>query len=305
MRKRSFVSFAKKSLRYLWRFIKGIYHKAEEHHLFLMSGGLSFSLLFCIIPLGLVIFAALGLVLEKTAIINEVGAMIDRGIPYPEFATFVKSVVLARAEEFKIYKNVAGVLGLVGLLLAATGLFSSMRTILNSVFRVKDGSRIHIDKLHDLGIMLLVLTYFLLSVAVVPLSDLLFSLADNVTFLGSFDLALLQRYLVQVVSIALILGSYLTIYSVIPRRRLGFRVVLIASLAATILWFTAKELFGLYIENRMNLQQIYGTYVMVVMIGLWIYYSSLVFILGAIIGQVYRELDKGTTHGEDVKFVKS
>ncbi len=55
----------------------------------------------------------------------------------------------------------------------------------------------------------------------------------------------------------------------------------------------------------MNLQQIYGTYVMVVMIGLWIYYSSLVFILGAIIGQVYRELDKGTTHGEDAKVVKS
>jgi membrane protein len=255
-----------------------------------MSGGLAFSLLFCVIPLGLVIFSALGLVLEKTAIINEVGSMIDRGIPYPEFAAYVKSIVFARAEEFRVYKDVAGLIGLLGLLLAATGLFSSMRTILNAVFQVKDNSRIHIDKLHDLGIMLLVLAYVVLSVGIVPLSDLLFGLSAKVKFLPSLDLEVIERYAVQVVTIILILGGYMTLYSVVPRQKIGFRVILVAALSATILWFSAKELFGVYIEHGVNMRKIYGTYVMLVMVGLWIYYSSLVFMLGAIIGQVYREL---------------
>ena len=289
MTKRHPLSMLAESGRYLWRFVAGVCHKADAHHLFLMSGGLAFSLLFCVIPLGLVIFSALGLVLEKTAIINEVGSMIDRGIPYPEFAAYVKSIVFARADEFRVYKDIAGLIGLLGLLLAATGLFSSMRTILDAVFQLRDNSRIHINKLHDLGIMLLVLAYVVLSVGIVPLSDLLFGIADKVKFLQSLDLELFERYAVQVVTIILVLGGYMTLYSVVPRQKIGFRVILVAALSATILWFSAKELFGVYIEHGVSMRKIYGTYVMLVMVGLWIYYSSLVFMLGAIIGQVYRE----------------
>src|SRR5512140_3116454 len=159
LRQASAVTGLTKARLYVVRFISGVYHKADDHHVFLMAGGLAFSLLFCIVPVGLVLFALLGLVLEKTSVINEVSLWIDRTVPYPEFAAYVKALVFARAEEFRLYKNVAGIIGLVGLLLAASGLFSSMRTILDDIFGVRESAAIYKVKLRDVGLVLLVLVY--------------------------------------------------------------------------------------------------------------------------------------------------
>ena len=65
---------------------------------------------------------------------------------------------------------------------------------------------------------------------------------------------------------------------------------MIAGLSATVLWFLAKEGFGWYVLHAASLKKIYGAYVVAVMLGLWIYYSSAVFILGAMIGETYKEL---------------
>lgn len=274
----------------MWRFATTMQRKAGEHHLFLMSGGLAFSLIFCIIPLGLITFSVLGMVFEKTALVAEIGQFIDRAVPHRQFADSLKSVIFARAEEFRIYKNAAGLIGILGLLLAASGLFSSMRTVLNAVFRVQGGSRIYKDKFRDLLIVVLVMAYFVLSIGVVPLTDVALALASRVKVLQSFDLALAQRYLIQLATVVLILGGYVTLYMAVPQRRQSFRVVMIAGLSATILWFLAKEGFGWYVLHAASLKKIYGAYVVAVMLGLWIYYSSAVFILGAMIGETYKEL---------------
>ncbi len=274
----------------IWRFITIMYHKVEEHHLFLMSGGLAFSFLFCIIPLGLIAFSVLGMVFEKTALIAEIGQFIDRAVPHQQFADSLKSVVFARAEEFRIYKNAAGLIGILGLLLASSGLFSSMRTILNAAFRVQGGARIYHGKFRDLGVVLLVMAYFVLSIGVVPLTDVGLTLASRLQVLQKFNLEMAQRYLFQVVTVVLILGGYATLYLAVPQRRQPMRVVMIAALSATVLWFLAKEAFGWYVLHTSSLKKIYGAYVVAVMLGLWIYYSSLVFIVGALIGQTYKEL---------------
>lgn len=277
--------------RYLWKFLVGLFNKGNDHHLFLMSGGLAFSFIFCIIPLGLVAFSLLGLVFEKTSLIAEIGQFIDRVVPHPQFADSLKSVVFARAEEFRIYKNAAGLIGILGLLLAASGLFSSMRTILNAIFHLTGGwSRLYKDKFRDLGIVLLVLAYFVLSIGIVPLADVGLAMATKLKALQWLNLEVAQRYLVQLVAVVLIFGGYVTLYMAVPQRRQPIRVLIVAGLSATVLWFVAKEAFGLYVLHAASLKKIYGAYVVLVMLGLWIYYTSLVFILGAMIGQVYKEL---------------
>jgi uncharacterized BrkB/YihY/UPF0761 family membrane protein len=47
--------------------------------------------------------------------------------------------------------------------------------------------------------------------------------------------------------------------------------------------------FGFYITHFASIERIYGAYVLVVLLAVWIYYSSIIFILGAEIGQLYRE----------------
>jgi membrane protein len=78
-------------------------------------------------------------------------------------------------------------------------------------------------------------------------------------------------------------------YWLIPHGKLKWSVIFVSALSASLLWEVAKQLFGLYISNIVTLNRIYGTYALFVIVGFWIYYTSIVFILGAEIGQLYRE----------------
>ena len=61
----------------------------------------------------------------------------------------------------------------------------------------------------------------------------------------------------------------------------------VSALWATLLWELAKQLFGLYVSYSANLSRVYGAYVFIVAVILWLYYSSVVVIVGAEIGQLY------------------
>ena len=142
------------SLKY---YFLGLYHKLDQGHVFLMSGGLAFSLIICIIPFVLIIFSVLGRVLEIPGVQAQLSIFIEQAIPYRESADFIKSIIGERIKEFSLFRSAAGYLGVVGILFAASGLFSSMRTILNSIFGVSRNRHIIIGKLRDLGMILLVI----------------------------------------------------------------------------------------------------------------------------------------------------
>ena len=67
------------------------------------------------------------------------------------------------------------------------------------------------------------------------------------------------------------------------------KVVFISAFWAALLWELAKKLFGFYIFHFASLNKIYGAYVFVIIAAFWIYYSSIIFIIGAEIGQLFRE----------------
>lgn len=281
--------FFKPGIDFFRHYIGGLYHRIDDHHVFLLASGLAFSLIVCIIPLILIVFAALGVVLEKTSITEEIDLFIEGAIPYKDYATFIKNLILSRVEQFKFYKSVAGVVGSLGLLFAASGLFSSMRTILNKAYRIPTTESILIGKLRDLGLILLVLFYFLLSTAVLPGWELTKEFADNFEFLKSLQFDFVEDLLLGTVSFFIIFISFFTVYFLVPHQRQPKKVILVSALSASILWKVAEQIFGFYITNFITLKWIYGAYVLLIVVAFWIFYTSLVFILGAEIGQLYRE----------------
>ncbi len=274
------------SVRY---YVRGLYNRLYEHHIFLNAGGLAFSLFVCILPLVLILFSGLGMVLERPTIVQEINSYIDRVIPYPEYADFIKGLIAARIREFTLYKNIAGLLGLVGILFAASGLFSSMRTVLNKIFQAGDTGTILRGKAKDLLLVFIVLGFFVLSIALLPLLDVAMRVAQQVTGPEWLDLAMVQRVVLRVVSFAAIFLAYAALYFAVPQKRLSTRTVTVSAFAAAVLWEIAKQLFGIYIEHGATLKQVYGTYALLVAVAFWIYYTSMVFIIGAEIGQLAAE----------------
>jgi len=279
---KSLFSSAKYYLNYLNK-------AAAEHHILLLASGLSFSVFTCIIPLVLILFAILGTILKEPQIENEVGIYIERMIPYPEEAAFVKGLVIERAEDFKIFRNIAGIVGAFGMVFMSSGLFGSIRTILNRVFRVKHTKPIWSGKFKDLGLLLLVIVYFLISITILPTSEAVVEYAGRAGMLSFLQFEAAAGIVMSIFSFAVAFISFFVIYWLIPQQSFPKKVILISALVAAILWQIANQLFGLYIGHIVTLKNVYGAYSLIVVVAIWIYYTSVVFIVGATIGQAYRE----------------
>ena len=75
----------------------------------------------------------------------------------------------------------------------------------------------------------------------------------------------------------------------IPYEKLGKRVPVVAAFWATLLWEIAKRIFGYYVSDFLTINKIYGAFILIAVILFWIFYSSCLFVLGAEIGQLFRE----------------
>jgi membrane protein len=88
------------------------------------------------------------------------------------------------------------------------------------------------------------------------------------------------------------------LYKFMPIIKIRKRSVLIGALWAALLWVGAKVLFGLYLTSFKTFSRIYGAYALGVVVAFWIYYTGVVFIIGAEIAKLFDErLDK--KHEED------
>jgi membrane protein len=78
-------------------------------------------------------------------------------------------------------------------------------------------------------------------------------------------------------------------YRFIPFYGTTTRSSIISAIATTVLWKSAGFLFALYFATFKPFNKIYGAYAFILVAMLWVYFSSIVFILGGAIGGLYRE----------------
>jgi membrane protein len=79
------------------------------------------------------------------------------------------------------------------------------------------------------------------------------------------------------------------IFKLVPQGFVSPKVSLISSLTAAVLYEILKFLFLIYLVSFANYQKVYGAYAAFVAIIFWLYYSSLTFVIGAEVGQLYKE----------------
>lgn len=274
---------------FLKHYFGGLYIRMDQHHLFLFSGGLAFSLFTCIIPLILIVFWILGNFLSSEEMELQIITFINTVIPYNEYANFVKQIIFSRVEEVIELKNVAGILGFVGLFFAASGFFSSMRTVLNKINGTDIDVNIFIGKLRDFLVILVAILLFFASILALPLLELFKSIAESTPYLQFFNHPIFQQLFTILVSIIIMLVLMYLFYSFIPTSKIKHRSALVGALWASLMWVGMKVLFGYYLANFQTWGKIYGAYALVIVIAFWIYYTAAVFIIGAEIGKLFDE----------------
>lgn len=277
-----FVGFSK-------HYFGGLYDRTDRHHLFLLSGGLAFSLFVCIIPMTLIIFWLLGKFLNSVEVEMQINTLIDTLIPYDTYANFVKEIIFQRVEEVVKYRNIAGWVGIVGLFFAASGFASSLRTVLNKVYGTDLDINIFLGKLRDFLVIIIIVLVFLVLILALPVLDFFVSFAQETPYLQFFNHPLFQRFFTASFSFFIMFFIFAVLYKFMPIVKIHKRSVAIGAMWASIFWVGAKILFGMYLSNFTTFSRIYGAYALGIVVAFWIYYSAAVFILGAEIAKLFDE----------------
>ncbi len=270
-------------------YLVGIYTRMDRHHAFIFASGMTYSILLCIIPFTLIVFSVLGSILESQELLIQISLMIDDLIPVTDYADKIKEILFERIVEFIKYRTLVGTIGSVGLFFTASGLFSTFRTILNDIYGIEKGKNILIAKIRDFGMVLLTIVFFLVVILINPLIQILKSLITSISLFQSFDFSIINELALRYLPTLLTFVMMLLIYSLVPYRKMKKRVYFVSALWATLLFEIAKNAFTFYVTNVANYTKIYGNIAFIVVTALWLYIVSVIFILSAVIGQLFRE----------------
>lgn len=162
-------------------YLPGLYQRLGEHNDFLLGGGLAFSLMICLLPLVLIVFSILWYFLEALLLQRRFLDVIDTAVPYSDSAEYLKKIIESRIAELKDSKHMASIVGVVGFFFAASGLFTNMRNIANRIYRISGIKSPVLAKLRDLGMVVLVLLFFVLLMMLVPLVETLKYSANGIS----------------------------------------------------------------------------------------------------------------------------
>jgi membrane protein len=279
----------KELVEFFKHYFGGLIKRIDEHDLFFSAAGISYSLFLGMIPFILLIFFLLGNIFDTQTLELQIGQIIDTVIPYPVYADYTKRVIQTRLPEVIGYKTIAGFIGIGGLIFTSTWIFSSMRTILNQIFHTNVRKHLIVGIIRDIGMVLLLVLFITLSTFILPAFNIFIEEADSTNLFSSFNFTEIWNLILRVASILIMFSMFFSLYYLIPYEKLKKRVALLSAFWTTFLWEIARNFFGYYIKYFFGSSAIYGAFVLIVVVLLWVFYSSCIFIIGAEIGQLYRE----------------
>ncbi len=266
---------------------KGLYNYTDEDHCFLLAAGIAFNVLYCILPLSLVIFYFLSATLTSARAIGYVVTYITNSFPIPVYEGDVRIWLTAELMKLGQESMIAGIVGGVVLFWLASILFSTLRTSLNAVLNMVTKKGLIIQKLLDFFLMLVVLVLLLLSTFLSPFVTLLQHIGTEILpdWLASIAGTTISRLVALAISIML----YGILFRMLPHERLSGKVILVSAATTVILTEAMRFLFSYYMTHISSIGALYGTYAFLVGISLWVYYASLAFLIGAEVGWLYKE----------------
>jgi membrane protein len=250
-------------------------------HCFLLSSGVAFALLLCIIPLLLLLLALIGtfLVSDQEVLNHLSGYLKDM---FPSLDPRIRKSILKIMQD----RRIVGILGIGGLLWTSTWVFSSLGSALNIIFRVERGRSLLRGKAIDLFMLFLAGTLLLMSMALSSVITLLQGYLFEVPLDIGFIFHPILKYLIPFL---FTFCMFFLIYKIAPNKRIHSVIALKATLVASILWEVAKQLFGWYILHLGRFSVLYGSLSTLAIFLLWIYYTSAIFLFGGEIASLLEQ----------------
>ena len=238
-----------------------------------------------IAPVLLIVIAVAGLAFGRDAAQNALLGQLSALMGQQTAEVLQSALASASSKSSGI---VATAIGIIALLVTASGVFGEMQTALNAIWKARPKgttvSRLIRARAASLG--LVVSLGFLLMVSLVISTALtaLGSYLDSILPFGKILLTILNG----IVSLILISFLFAAIYKILPDRELEWRDVAIGAIVTAILFTVGKSLISWYIGSS-AVASSFGAAGALMILLLWVYYSAQIFLLGAEFTKVFVE----------------
>lgn len=267
-----------------WKTLKEIVSNWGVHRCSAQSAALAFYTIFSLAPILVVVIALAGMFFGEEAVRGQIFSEFQ-GLMGRDSALLIQDVLKSAARPSS--GSLPAVIGVVTLALGATAVFGQLQDALNTVWAVapKPGAALTTllrKRLHSfalvVGLGFLLLVSLVLSAALSGFSSYL-----ERVFAFPVDLLEIANFVVSFVAITLLFAM---MYRILPDVRLAWRDVWLGSILTSLLFMVGKTLISLYL-GRTSVASAYGAAGSLVVILLWVYYSSLIFFFGAELTRVH------------------
>ena len=281
----AYLGAVEMKVKQMWGLVKQSVSSWSEDYAPSMGAALSYYTLFSITPLLLIVISVAGLVFGADAVRGVVIAQLQ-SLMGEESARAIKEMLSTASEPST--GGIAATVSVIGLLIGATTVFNELQSDLDRIWRVP--ARVKTSGLWTLlrtrllsfGMVLGVI--FLLTVSLVTSAALSTLGKWWGAWFGGWEL--LAHLLDIVVNFGLLTLVFALIYKMIPRVHVGWHDVWTGAAVTAILFTIGKVLIGLYL-GKSDITSNFGAAGSFVIMMVWVYYSTQIFLFGAEFTWVY------------------
>jgi len=276
-----------KVIRSSWDVLKQTIVNFFEDDSFSYASSIAFYTIFSM-PAILIISLSIGATVYERDIvqkelINQVARLIG-----PDSAGDVEEILINAALDST--GTFAKIVGIATLIFSATTVFISLQTSLNKIWGIKPKPergfvKYLINRLLSLAMVISI--GFLLLVSLIIDTALVVVQNSLSKVLAGWALYLVAGLNI-LISLAMIAFIFAILFKVLPDAKIKWRDVWVGSVITTALFTLGKFLIGFYLGNS-SVNSAYGAAGSLVIILIWVYYSTVIFLFGAELTSVYAD----------------
>lgn len=255
------------------------------------ASAVTFNLFICAIPFTLILISIIGYVLSIDAAYTELvryGTELLPDITYEQTNSVTvesERIVQALLAPLIQGRNVLGITGIIIMLFFTQSLFHSLKLVLFNVFDIQKRShplKSILANFLGLGLLGTVFLFFSLLVSFVSLFELR-TIAVPLT-----EIVIELPWVYEVLDMLLpLLFTYMlafVIFRFMSEREISISDAMQGAALFTVLFESAKLLLSLYLSYAMSRYEfVYQGYTVIIVLALWVFYLSVLFVLSAIL----------------------
>lgn len=274
--------------------LKDVFHDYSEDNGSMVAAAISFYLFLSFIPLILLAIAAFGFVLRSPEQAQEFVLSFTRD--YPGISESGDINIMNVIREVISGRGSATLIGTLLLLWTGTSVIANMEQAINVAWDA-DQPRGYIKR-RLVGLGLLILIGLLLSVSVGATALLRTLQQVSVFGVQPGEWPVIWDVLGYLVPLGITIIAFTLIYKILPNTFVRWRIAFAGGVFAGLLWEAAKIAFSFYLSHFANYSAVYGSIAAVILFLVWIYYSSIIIVIGAEFTSVWNRRHPGRDRQE-------